>query len=70
MEWEEARLRKQREALNGEPNGDSSGDDVMWKGNMNQWADQTKNKYQFGYNAYAAADEWWNMGGEKDIYGN
>jgi hypothetical protein len=70
MEWEEARLRKQRGALNGRPNGEAPVEDVTWKGNMNQWADQTKNKYQFGYDAYAAANEWWNAGGEKDTYGS
>ncbi|KAG9101951.1 hypothetical protein FRC06_002463 [Ceratobasidium sp. 370] len=71
MRWEEERRRREREALDGRPNGGVSAiEDPMWEGNMNQWADQTKNKYQFGYDAYAAVDEWWDAGGKQEIYGS
>ncbi|CEL59936.1 hypothetical protein RSOLAG1IB_09220 [Rhizoctonia solani AG-1 IB] len=29
------------------------------EGNMNQWADRSKNERQFGYDAFAAVEEWW-----------
>ncbi|QRV80216.1 FAD-binding domain protein [Ceratobasidium sp. AG-Ba] len=67
MKWEEERLRREREARDGRLRDTS--EDPSWKGNMNQWADQAKNKYQFGYDAYAAVEEWWNSGGREEVYG-
>ncbi|CAE6464610.1 unnamed protein product [Rhizoctonia solani] len=54
MEWEQGWLNRE----NGK-NGSVLKDERTWAGNMNQWADQTKNKLQFGYDAFAAVEEWW-----------
>ncbi|CAE6387097.1 unnamed protein product [Rhizoctonia solani] len=54
MEWEQAWLGREKGK-----NGPTLKEERTWAGNMNQWADQTKNKLQFGYDAFAAADEWW-----------
>ncbi|EUC59203.1 FAD/NAD(P)-binding domain protein [Rhizoctonia solani AG-3 Rhs1AP] len=54
MEWEQAWLGREKGK-----NGLTLKEERTWAGNMNQWADQTKNKLQFGYDAFAAADEWW-----------
>ncbi|KAG9124299.1 hypothetical protein FRC07_012099 [Ceratobasidium sp. 392] len=71
MEWVQERLRREQEPLDGRPKHKAPAvEDQKWEGNMNQWADQTKNKYQFGYDAYKAVDEWWNAGGKEDIYGS
>lgn len=35
------------------------------EGNSNQWADQRKNIEQFGYDADAEAERWWNEKGER-----
>lgn len=69
MEWDLARQKKERKILDGRAAAQASAmeDDVSWQGNMNQWADQTKNKSQFGYDAYAAADDWWNNTGKKEL---
>ena len=32
-------------------------------GNPNQWADQTKSRVQFDYDAYAEVERWWTTGG-------
>ncbi|OCH87107.1 FAD/NAD-P-binding domain-containing protein [Obba rivulosa] len=37
------------------------------EGNYNQWADRRKNEMQFGYDAEAVADRWWEEHGEKEI---
>jgi salicylate hydroxylase len=60
MEWEQERLKREKTALE---KGESEvlTEDIAWEGNMNQWADQTKNKIQFGYDAFAAVEEWWKM---------
>lgn len=34
------------------------------EGNSNQWADQRKNREQFGYDADAEAERWWRDEGE------
>ncbi|CUA68248.1 hypothetical protein RSOLAG22IIIB_07778 [Rhizoctonia solani] len=54
MEWEQAWLSREKGK-----NGSTLKDERTWAGNMNQWADQTKNKLQFGYDAFVAVDEWW-----------
>lgn len=36
-------------------------------GNQNQWADQTKSGLQYGYDADAAANEWWEKTGKHTI---
>ncbi|KAH9979482.1 hypothetical protein BGW80DRAFT_1164422 [Lactifluus volemus] len=35
-------------------------------GNPNQWADRTKSKVQFDYDAYAEVDRWWMTGGGRE----
>jgi hypothetical protein len=35
-------------------------------GNPNQWADRTKSKVQFDYDAYAEVDRWWSTGGGRE----
>ena len=69
MEWDLARQKKERRTLEGKVVAQASTmeEDVTWQGNMNQWADQTKNKFQFGYDAYAAVDDWWNSTGKKQM---
>jgi len=32
-------------------------------GNPNQWADRTKSRAQFDYDAYAEVERWWTTGG-------
>jgi hypothetical protein len=32
-------------------------------GNPNQWADRTKSRVQFDYDAYAEVERWWTVGG-------
>ncbi|ELU40235.1 salicylate 1-monooxygenase [Rhizoctonia solani AG-1 IA] len=54
MDWEQDLLNRQ----NGK-NGSSLKEERSWAGNMNQWADQTKNKLQFAYDAFAVVEEWW-----------
>ncbi|CAE6436076.1 unnamed protein product [Rhizoctonia solani] len=54
MEWEQAWLSREKGK-----NGPTLKEECTWAGNMNQWADQTKNKLQFGYDAFAAVEEWW-----------
>ncbi|KAF8500000.1 FAD/NAD-P-binding domain-containing protein [Hysterangium stoloniferum] len=41
--------------------------DHTYEGNQNQWADQKKNMEQFGYDADAAAEDWWREIGEQQI---
>ena len=36
-------------------------------GNLNQWADRKKNLLQFGYDADAAAEQWWAEEGEREV---
>ena len=36
-------------------------------GNPNQSADRAKNRIQFGYDAYAEVELWWNAGGRERI---
>jgi hypothetical protein len=36
-------------------------------GNSNQWADRTKNRVQFDYDAYAEVERWWTTGGRQSI---
>ena len=35
-------------------------------GNPNQWADRTKSRVQFDYDAYAEVDRWWTSGGGRE----
>jgi salicylate hydroxylase len=35
-------------------------------GNPNQWADCTKNRFQFDYDAYAEVERWWASGGGRE----
>ncbi|KAK7687183.1 hypothetical protein QCA50_009687 [Cerrena zonata] len=46
---------------------DDSNDEMQ--GNANQWADKAKSLMQFGYDADAVADKWWNEVGER-VYGS
>lgn len=70
MDWDIARQKKERDILDGKTAARVEAvEDVTWQGNMNQWADQTKNKSQFGYDAYAAVEDWWNNIGRKDMFG-
>jgi salicylate hydroxylase len=34
-------------------------------GNPNQWADRSKSRVQFGYDAYAEVERWWTNGGRQ-----
>ena len=36
-------------------------------GNPNQWADRTKIRVQFDYDAYAEVERWWTGGGKERI---
>jgi hypothetical protein len=36
-------------------------------GNPNQWADCTKNRIQFDYDAYAEVERWWTSGGREQM---
>ncbi len=36
-------------------------------GNPNQWADRTKNRAQFDYDADAEVERWWMGGGRRRI---
>ncbi|CAE6338712.1 unnamed protein product [Rhizoctonia solani] len=54
MEWEQDLLSRQSGK-----GGPPLKEERSWAGNMNQWADQTKNKLQFRYDAFAAVEEWW-----------
>ena len=36
-------------------------------GNPNQWADRTKSRVQFGYDAYAEVERWWTSGGGRQL---
>jgi len=36
-------------------------------GNPNQYADRTKSRIQFGYDAYAEVERWWKAGGRERI---
>ena len=36
-------------------------------GNPNQWADRTKSRVQFGYDAYAEVERWWTSGGARQL---
>ncbi|CAE6429983.1 unnamed protein product [Rhizoctonia solani] len=54
MEWEQAWLCREKDK-----NKPALNEGRTWAGNMNQWADQTKNKVQFGYDAFAAVEGWW-----------
>jgi salicylate hydroxylase len=38
--------------------------DAATKGNPNQWADRSKNRIQFGYDAEGEADSWWEREGK------
>ena len=39
----------------------------MPDGNPNQWADRSKNRIQFDYDAYAEVEKWWVGGGRERI---
>ncbi|KAI0347313.1 FAD/NAD(P)-binding domain-containing protein [Trametopsis cervina] len=65
---QEARDRSMREAMEAELRllkGEKV--DVTSEGNSNQWADRTKNRLQFGYDADVEADRYWAQEGEKTI---
>ena len=40
---------------------------ISTDGNPNQWADRTKSRIQFGYDAYAEVERWWSAGGRERI---
>jgi salicylate hydroxylase len=40
-------------------------DDGSDAGNPNQWADKTKNRIQFGYDADGEVDQWWAENGAR-----
>nr|WJQ78195.1 4-hydroxybenzoate decarboxylase [Panus rudis] len=66
---QEQRDRDMRRAMakeKGLPLPDGEVDDDM-RGNANQWADKEKSRIQFGYDADAAADKWWNEVGEATV---
>lgn len=44
---------------------DGGGGDRLNEGNPNQWADKSKNKIQFGYDADEEAEKWWRSEGGK-----
>ena len=46
---------------------DEGGKPISTDGNPNQWADRTKSRIQFGYDAYAEVDRWWTAGGRERI---
>ena len=43
---------------------------ISTDGNPNQWADRTKGRIQFGYDAYAEVERWWSAGGIEALSGN
>lgn len=59
----EVELRMLERERNGEP---AVLDDAL-EGNYNQWADRRKNEQQFGYDAEAVADQWWQEHGKLEI---
>lgn len=50
-----------REAMAGELEGTLMQDETP-----NQWADHSKNRMQFDYDAYAEVEKWW-MGDEREL---
>ena len=40
---------------------------ISTDGNPNQWADRTKSRFQFGYDAYVEVERWWSAGGRERI---
>jgi salicylate hydroxylase len=40
---------------------------VSSEGNANVWADKTKNRIQFSYDAEAEAERWWNTSGQQQL---
>ena len=36
-------------------------------GNPNQWADRTKSRIQFEYDAYGEVERWWTGGGREQM---
>ncbi len=46
---------------------DEGGKPIPTDGNPNQWADRTKSRIQFGYDAYAEVERWWTAGGRERI---
>ena len=46
---------------------DEGGKPIPTDGNPNQWADRTKCRIQFGYDAYAEVERWWTAGGRERI---
>ena len=40
---------------------------ALSEGSANQWADETKSRIQFGYDADEVAEEWWRDGGEEKL---
>ena len=36
-------------------------------GNPNQWADRTKSRIQFEYDAYGEVERWWTSGGREQM---
>jgi len=57
-----ARDDAMREAMAAELNGTS-----VPGGNPNQWADHTKSRIQFDYDAYGEVEKWWTCGGKERI---
>lgn len=57
-----ARDDAMREAMAAELEGTPMPD-----GNPNQWADRSKNRIQFDYDAYAEVEKWWVGGGRERI---
>jgi len=57
-----ARDDAMREAMKAELEGTPMPD-----GNPNQWADRSKNRAQFDYDAYAEVEKWWVGGGRERI---
>ena len=43
---------------------------ALSEGSANQWADETKSRIQFGYDADEVAEEWWREGGEEKLRAN
>jgi salicylate hydroxylase len=40
---------------------------VIPDGNPNQWADRTKSRIQFDYDAYGEVERWWTSGGREQM---
>jgi hypothetical protein len=57
------------EGAKGKVGNDESGksESILMDGNPNQWADRTKSRMQFGYDAYAEVERWWNASGRGRI---